>query len=330
MTFDMEISKPYLYVLIILFGGIASFAEGFDSFQISRIPTNQEINTQSASYPNGTDNHNLNHTTTFKNTTNRSNLSASSSLVGNVSFSSNQNSTSVIDSNSTYIILILQNSTELNITDPDTTQRESTIVIKKNITTFPVVLNITLPIIISGNLSVLTNESISINSPLRNDTNSTSTVTTKTFQPGPTLYNRNTTRSNTPANTSQRLKSIIAKPPRIVIKLGQSSLSDVCLQLNIPKERCKCPDLGQLCLFFKDDKRVEKILVCSKAHKVKTYSIIVICSIGIIGNLLCLFVTMVNEKNTICRKVIGMLAFADLVFSCLQLTVVVPGIWSCQ
>ena len=118
---------------------------------------------------------------------------------------------------------------------------------------------------------------------------------------------------------------------RMLVKFDGLTLQKFCTQLNIQDANCKCPQLGTVCLMFKTKKvvKIEKF-VCSKAHKIKTSIIIGVSSIGIVGNLLCLLVTAMNEKNTICRKIIGMLSFADLTFSTLQLAAVVPGYWTCE
>ena len=108
------------------------------------------------------------------------------------------------------------------------------------------------------------------------------------------------------------------------------TLDKLCTQLNIPDAKCKCPQLGAICLVLKKVINNEQIFVCTKAHKIKSSIIIGVSSIGIVCNLLCLLVTAINEKNTICRKIIGMLSFADLTFSALQLAAFVPELWTCE
>ena len=136
--------------------------------------------------------------------------------------------------------------------------------------------------------------------------------------------------TNVTARTTSKPSITIIRRRTIKISLG-GNLQDFCVQVKIPKENCQCPKLGSVCRYFDTEQAVNvKVLVCSKVHKIRTNIIIGVSSIGIFGNLLCLLVTVMNDKNTICRKIIGMLAFADLVFSSLQFVVTVPGFWTCE
>lgn len=168
------------------------------------------------------------------------------------------------------------------------------------------------------------------------------TNTTSQFNQ-PNLYVSNQTFANNltdklPVNNGRENDNMTTNQPfitkrrRRTIKINNvGTLQDFCTHLKVPKASCHCPRLGNICRFFNTDQAaIVKVLVCSKAHKIRTNIILGVSCIGIFGNLLCLLVTIMNEKNTICRKIIGMLAFADLTFSSLQLAVVVPGLWTCE
>lgn len=109
-------------------------------------------------------------------------------------------------------------------------------------------------------------------------------------------------------------------------------LESFCIDLNITKEECVCPDLrttkpqlGDICDLYKNN-NVELQVTCDLDKRVETQAgfTIAACVFGVIGNFLVLIVRSQQWHNSIHYKLISGLAVADLLFSILQILYHIP------
>eukprot|EP00111_Clytia_hemisphaerica_P019773 TCONS_00058341-protein len=110
------------------------------------------------------------------------------------------------------------------------------------------------------------------------------------------------------------------------------NLLEYCSLFKQPLEDCNCTwyralkPKGNL-NFCRDQ---DQLLTCTLARRITNRAIIGISTIGIFGNLLVLVVTGYHRHRiTVCRRIIGMLAFSDLLFSLVQLVIYFPAFWTC-
>jgi len=195
-------------------------------------------------------------------------------------------------------------------------------------------------------------QSVSVNITLKNNTSAESTASapsnfTGTINATESQSNKNEkitiilTNNNSSIAVDQGNVTQTPKPTTAVTKKAtpfilkpSTTLDEFCTELKIPERFCVCPNLGGICAFFSTKKvaTVKTALVCSDIHLFEMYITIVICSVGILGNLLVLLVSYNNsntKENTTCRKLIAMLALTDLFFCVLQLTTSIPRAWTC-
>lgn len=111
-------------------------------------------------------------------------------------------------------------------------------------------------------------------------------------------------------------------------------INTICAEENVTEEQCVCPDLkethpsvGAICDLLNDE-NIQVEISCSLDNRIKAQAqfTIVASVFGVIGNLLVLVVRSQQWKNSIHYKLISGLAFADLLFSILQIVYHVPKI----